>query len=288
MYKIAKVWFATSMLALVLWFLTHRSSLLSHWVLFIWIISGIIVLYRARTSEDRGIGIVKRILLVIIGIFFCIFSFISVQIGFGNPPYSISEFSILLSGITLIVFACLGLQPLILPASFPLITILGYQVYDLFKENIEWIASPLLKPDTQITVFILNLLGIGARMETSTEGYLISFLSTNGAPMRIPIVLDCTGIWSLGAFTASIILVALVFPKVISKKGFLFISIGYIGTFLANILRIVLICVSAYLYEYSAITYDTHTHAGWIAFSIWMVTFWYMFFSRYLLKKDSV
>jgi len=282
MYKTSRIWFVLSTLALVMWYIIFPPSLLGHWVLFIWILSGIIVLYRAKNAENKGLEKQKRILVILAGIFFCIFSFISVPMGFGNPPYSISEFAILLSGISLAVFAYLNLQPLVLPASFPLITILGYQIYDLFRENIEWIATPLLDPDINITVFILNLIGINA----VREDHIISFPSINNAEMRIPIVLDCTGIWSLGAFTASIILVALVFPRVISKKGFVFISIGYLGTFLANILRIVLICISAYLYEYSAITYTTHIHAGWIAFSVWMIAFWYIFFSRYLLREE--
>ncbi|RLI90976.1 MAG: hypothetical protein DRO89_04845 [Candidatus Altiarchaeales archaeon] len=281
MYKTAKYWFLTVIILLLGWFFVFQGGFLSHFPIFIWVVTAVAVLYKARRSRAGGLPKWKKIGIIALGAFFCIFSFISVPLGFGNPPYSIAEFSILLSGITLILFACLEFKPILLPSSIPLISILGFQTYELFKENVEWIAAPLLGPTTRLTVIVLNILGMGVSQTDNT----ISFLTRGGQPMNIPIVIDCTGIWSLGAFTASVLLVMLVFPKVLSRKGVIFVGVGYIGTYLANILRITIICVSAYLYGYSGATQMVHIHAGWVAFSLWMTTFWYFFFSRYLLKK---
>ncbi|ODS40852.1 MAG: hypothetical protein A7315_07510 [Candidatus Altiarchaeales archaeon WOR_SM1_79] len=281
MYKISKYWFLTVIVLLLGWFFIFQGGFLSHFPIFIWAVTAVAVLYKAKRSKAGSLQKKEKIGIIAVGSFFCIFSFISVPLGFGNPPYSIAEFSILLSGITLILFAYLEFKPILLPSSIPLIAVLGFQTYELFEENVEWIASPLLGPTTKLTVIALNILGVGVSQSNNT----ISFLTQQGQPMNIPIVIDCTGIWSLGAFTASILLVMLVFPKVLSRKGAVFVGIGYVGTYLANILRVTLICMSAYFYGYSGATQMVHIHAGWIAFSLWMIAFWYFFFSRYLLKK---
>ncbi len=281
MYRIVKYWFLTVIILLIAWFFTLPEGFLSHMPIFIWIVTAIAVTYKTKKSKPEKIPKEQKISLIILGSLTCLFSFISVPIGFGNPPYSIAEFSILLSGITLIIFTYREYKPILLPSSIPLITIIGFQIYELFEENINWIATPLLEPTTNLTVVVLNILGLGASQTNNT----ITFLTQQGQPMNIPIVIDCTGIWSLGAFTASMFLVMLVFPQALTKKGAVFIAAGYVGTYLANILRITLICMSAYLYGYSGATQLVHIHAGWIAFSLWMITFWYLFFSHYLLKK---
>lgn len=291
MFKISLYWFITSLLALIAWFVYFPKSLLSHMVLFIWIVSGIVVLYRAKKADRVKMQYPERILFLIIGLLVIALSFINkllnfinIQFTFWNEPYSIGEFSVLLSGLTIIFFSLLGYRKLILPASFPLITLSVYQIFELFKGNIEWIASPLLGPTTWLTVKVLNIFGVNA---SYSSDYVINFLTREGQTMNIPIVIDCTGIWSLSAFTASVLLVAIVFPKIFSRKGIFFVAIGYIGTYIANIIRVCIICFSAYLYGYSEATMMTHIHAGWVAFSIWMFIFWYFFFSGYLLKKGD-
>ncbi len=283
MHKIAKYWFLCIIMLLVAWFLIFPGGLLSHMPLFIWIVTAIAVTYKAKRSVAGNLPTHIRNGIMLSGLFFCIFSFISVPIGFGNPPYSIAEFSIFLSGVTLILFAYLEFKPILLPAAMPLITVLGYQVYELFSKNVEWIAAPMLAPTTNLSVFVLNLIGIDAIQKNN----VITFITQAGYPMRIPIIIDCTGIWSLGAFTASVLLVVLVFPKLFSKAGAAFVVVGYVGTYAANILRITLISVSAYLYGHSGTTQMVHAHAGWFAFSVWMTLFWYIFFSHYLLDKQT-
>jgi exosortase/archaeosortase family protein len=98
----------------------------------------------------------------------------------------------------------------------------------------------------------------------------------------LSIVSDCTGIWSLGTFTVATIVVLSSFPESISKRSLGLIAIGYIGTFCANILRILLIALSGYIYGPKGVIEEMHVHIGWICFSIWMIIFWYYFFTRQL------
>jgi exosortase/archaeosortase family protein len=171
-----------------------------------------------------------------------------------------------------------------LPAGFSAFVITVYQVYEIYEKNLEWIAAPLLGPSTQLSVHVLNILGINA---TGSADYVISFIARDKIPAAVQIVIDCTGIWSLSAFTASVLLVSLGFPKIFSRKGAMYLAVGYAGTYAANILRIVAICLSVYYDRSSGLVAATHMHAGWIAFSGWMLVFWYLFFSRYLLKKEK-
>ncbi|MEA3255622.1 MAG: archaeosortase/exosortase family protein, partial [Candidatus Altiarchaeota archaeon] len=196
MFKIAVCWFITTLVALLAWFVYFPKSLLGHMVLFIWVVSGIVVLYRARKAEKVEMPDSQRIFFLLTGVFIILLSFINQVSGFifWNPPYSLGEFAVLLSGLTIIFFTLFGYRSLLLPASFPLITVFVYQVVDLFQENIDWIASPLLGPTTWLSVRILNLIGINASISGE---YVINFLTREGQVMNIPIVIDCTGIWSL-------------------------------------------------------------------------------------------
>ena len=295
MFKAAVYWFIASVLALVGAFVYFQKSLLSDMVVFISVISGVAILFLAKKAQKK-MPAVQRAALFIAGLFIAALSFVNqvssllgAPVEFWNPPYSIGEFGVLASGLSVMYFAYLGSRPLILPAAFPALTLTIYQLYEnqrLFQTDIdrlvEHIASPLLGPTTYISVQILRLLGIAA---TYTPDYMIEFLTREGQIMRVQIIIDCTGIWSLSAFTASLIVVSFAFRKVFTKKGLSYIAVGYAGTYAANILRVVAICVSAYLWGGSGLTDETHKHAGWIAFSGWMVIFWYFFFSRYILKK---
>ncbi|OYT53107.1 MAG: hypothetical protein B6U72_06905 [Candidatus Altiarchaeales archaeon ex4484_2] len=288
MYKTVKYWFIGSFIILLAaftyFYLTSNISLTSHYSLFIWVIAGIVALYTAKNKTNQGLTGNESLTLYILGVIAAVFSFFCMDVGFCNPPYNVGEFTMLLSSLSVIYFTYLRFRPIIVPSTFPLISVLGYQVFDLFQENIDSLSQPFVGPTTQLTAFMLRVFGLSVEV----DGNIISFLSINGSLMPIKIVPDCTGIWSLGAFTASLILVALVFPRVLSRKSVPYITVGYVGTYAANITRVVLICLSAYFYGYSGATQIVHVHAGWVAFSAWMILFWYLFFSRYLLHEKSL
>ena len=62
----------------------------------------------------------------------------------------------------------------------------------------------------------------------------------------------------------------------------LLILVGYIGTYASNIGRIAIISLSGYIYGPEGVIEQVHVHTGWILFSLWMVIFWYYFFTRHL------
>ena len=263
--------------ALFVFFLFSAESYLKVDVLVIWAFASLAVLYQSGTV-GKPLSKNIRIFVIILGILLCVLSFVNVPLGFGNPPYSIGDFSLLLSGIGLIVFGILRFDSFIVPITLPAIAVIGFQIYELFLRHQDWITAPLIPVTVTIAVTLLHLLGIPAISNDNT----ISFFSVDGAPIHLTIVPDCTGIWSLGTFTITVLIVVCNFPMARTKKAALLIGIGYIGTYIANHLRILLIGLSGYFYGPSGLIEDVHIHIGWIIFTLWMIIFWYYFFTRQL------
>jgi exosortase/archaeosortase family protein len=221
----------------------------------------------------------------------CILSFTSIPLGITNPPYTIGEFSLLLSGIGVVVFGLFNFRSLVLPVSIPFIAVMCFGAYELFIRNQNWITAPIIPFIVILTISLLNLLGIRA----VSDGNIISFMSQTGGMIYLSIVSDCTGIWSLGTFTIAVIIVLSSFPQSISKKSMLLIGVGYLGSFCANIIRILVISLSGYYFGPSGVIEQVHVHIGWIVFSLWMVIFWYYYFTRQIgisffkkgIPKDS-
>jgi exosortase len=240
-----------------------------------WVLSCLAILYLARKKTGQFSKIQQQI-IVLIGILMCIFSFISIPIGITNPPWGIGEFSLLLSGIGVILFGLLNFRSLVLPVSIPFIAVIGFGIYELFIRNEAWITAPLIPFIVILTIWLLHLFGIPSVVDDN----IISFISRTGDPVYLAIVSDCTGIWSLGTFTISVIIVLSSFPKSISRKSILLIGIGYLGTFCANVVRILVISLSGYYFGPKGVIEQVHVHIGWIVFSLWMIIFWYYYFTR--------
>ena len=273
--KIATIWTFFCIVSLVAYVLTQKSSYMEMDAFGMWVLSCLAILYLARKKTGQFSKIQQQI-IVLIGILMCIFSFISIPIGITNPPWGIGELSLILSGIGVILFGLLNFRTLVLPASIPFIAVIGFGVYELFIRNEVWITAPLIPFIVILTIWLLHLFGIPSVVDDN----IISFISKTGDPVYLAIVSDCTGIWSLGTFTISVIIVLSSFPQSISRKSMIIIGIGYIGTFCANVIRILVISLSGYYFGPKGVIEQVHVHIGWIVFSLWMIIFWYYYFTR--------
>ena len=273
--KFSKIWTLFCFIALGGFILTQQSSYLEVDAFGMWVLSCLVILYLSG-KKTGGFSVTQQRIIFIIGILMCIFSFISIPLGITKPPYSIGELSLLLSGIGVLVFGLLNFRTLVLPVSIPFIAVIGFGLYELFIRNEEWITAPLIPFIVTLTISMLNFVGIHAVADNN----FISFMSQTGAPVYLSIVSDCTGIWSLGTFTVAVIIVISSFPKSISKKSIIIVGIGYLGTFCANIIRILVIALSGYYFGPSGVIEQVHVHIGWIVFSAWLVIFWYYYFTR--------
>lgn len=281
--KAAKIWVILAIAVLAIFFLASSLTYTKVDAISIWVLTCISMIFFSKKNQTfldkRG-----QIVVILAGIFVCIFSFFNIPLGLGNPPYSIAEFSLLLSGISMIVFGLLTFRTLIVPLLFPILAVLGFEFYELFIRHEDTLIAPLIPPTTTLTTGIIRMMGIDAKV----NGNIISYLSISGEPIRLAVVSDCTGIWSLGTFTVAAIIVLATFPEAISRKGALLLIIGYIGTYASNIGRISIISLSGYLYGPGGVIEQVHIHTGWILFTIWMVVFWYYFFTHHLGFSFSI
>jgi exosortase/archaeosortase family protein len=273
--KVAKIWTFFCLLTLFSFILVQGSSYMEIDALSMWILSCAAIIYLSGKDTGQHFNN-QNFFILIIGFLMCLLSFISIPLGITDPPYTIGEYSLLLSGIGVIVFALLGFRSLILPVSIPFIAVMGYGGYEAFVRNQDWITAPMIPIITNIIISLLNFLGIDA----VSKGNIISFMSQTGSPIYLAIVSDCTGIWSLGTFTVTIIIVLSSFPASVTKKSLLLIIIGYLGTIFANITRILLIALAGYFFGPVGIMEDVHVHIGWVVFSLWLIIFWYYYFTR--------
>jgi exosortase/archaeosortase family protein len=271
----AKIWTCFCLLTLVSFILTQNSSYMEIDALSMWVLSCAVIIYLSRKDSGQN-STHQNFFILIIGFLMSSLSFISIPLGITNPPYSIGEFSLLLSGIGVILFAFLNFRSLIFPVAIPFIAVIGYGGYEAFVRNQEWITAPLIPIITNITNTLLNVIGINSVV----NGNIISFMSQTGSPIYLSIVSDCTGIWSLGTFTVAVIIVFSSFPPSITKKCVILIAIGYLGTFIANITRILLIALAGFFYGPAGIIENVHIHIGWIVFTLWMIIFWYYYFTH--------
>ncbi|EHQ34336.1 exosortase/archaeosortase family protein [Methanoplanus limicola] len=284
---IALIWIILIIILLSVYFITTPSSYSKMDALLIWILSCISLLYLS-TKDQICFNKKDKIFAILAGTGVCIFSFLNIPLGLGNPPYSIGEFSILLSGAGIILFGIAGYKKLILPVLFPLIAVLGFEGYEIFLRNQDWLIGPLIPPTVMLSSGIMNIAGLNP----TVSGNTISYLSVSGETINLAIVYDCTGIWSLGTFTVASLIVLSTFPESINLRSVCFVSIGYIGTYAANIGRIFLISLSGYIYGPVGVIEQVHVHIGWVLFTIWMIIFWYIYFKHFIdlkfLNKISI
>jgi exosortase/archaeosortase family protein len=279
-FTLAKIWTGFVVLSLGIALIVQKSTYFELDAFGVWVLSCLAILYLSRKPMEY-LSDTSRKGVILLGVCIALFSFISIPIGFTHPPYSIGEFAILLSGLGLIVFGIYGFRSLLLPVALPFIAVAGYSGYELFLRNQDWLTAPLVPVTTGITVGLLNLIGIS----TTSQSNVFTFLSKSGEPIGLTIVSDCTGIMSLGTFTIAVFIVLFSFPSAFSKKGLLWIIGGYFGTYCVNILRIILISLSGYYFGPSGVIEHVHVNIGWIVFSLWMIIYWYFFFTKVLNIK---
>lgn len=275
-FSVSKIWVVITLVLLAVCLLFYqKATYMEIDALGIWILSCIGILYISRNTTSSFSQRQQKIIIAV-GILMCFLSIISIPMGIAKSPTSIGELILVLSGIGVILFGLLNFRSLVLPVSIPYIAVVGYGVYGLFIRNQDWITAPIIPYIVLFTTDLLNFLGI----QSTFNGNIISFMSQTGAPISLAIISDCTGIWSLGIFTVSVIIVLASFPESISKKSAILIGIGYLGTVCANFARILLIALSGYFFGPVGIMEQVHIYIGWICFTLWLIIFWYYYFTH--------
>lgn len=270
--KVARVWVVGVVLVLAVSFFVLPASFAAHYLFLLWGITLVAGLYRASRFEPHPLSRGLKVLYYSLGVLGILLGLFSISMGIGRPPFSLDDISYLLAGVSLIVFTYVGATHLVSCAVFPMLVVLGYQLFG--RTTSEW-SEPLVGPTVRIMYFISRAAGFNP----SVRDNVISFFSRGGHKMNLAIVGDCTGVWSLAAYGVSVIAIFLLVSN-LSRDRLKLILLGFAGTYVVNIIRVTILFFTAYVYGYGGATKIMHIHVGWVGFSIWMLIFWYVFFRK--------
>lgn len=119
----------------------------------------------------------------------------------------------------------------------------------------------------------LNLMGY----ETLNIGSKFYYKNIDGDYNSVSIAWVCSGIQSLIVFVSAFFSYTIVEYRRMNAVMLNLLFLGAIVSYVANILRMVIIIVVGYYYGLEAL-YWTHTNIGWIIFTLWFGLFWHFAF----------
>lgn len=102
----------------------------------------------------------------------------------------------------------------------------------------------------------------------------------------VGIVTSCAGIYSMSLFISGFIAFILVECQRMDKRVGLFLSLGILLIWIANISRITIIEIVGSYYGHEALLW-THKYLGEVIFISWIALFWLMLFKYLTLKNDT-
>lgn len=115
------------------------------------------------------------------------------------------------------------------------------------------------------------------------NGVLLTYHDIDGHRLEISIALGCTGLYSASIFLSAFISYILVEYRQFDSKVGLFLILGIITSYIANLLRMIIILLVGYYYGMDALL-TAHANAGELIFMFWIAIFWGLMF-KYLEIK---
>ena len=161
------------------------------------------------------------------------------------------------------------------PAAYGVVLLLGYQVENAIPNYValqNWMAGVLAST--------MNALGI----QTTATGHTLALNANTASPLLLSVESDCTGIQGVLAFGLLSTMSLLDVKPKLSRLIVLF-AIGFVGVFLINILRLIIVVLT---FDFFGISTGelVHVYAGYILFIVWVLVFWSLAF-RYLPARPS-
>jgi len=230
-----------------------------------------------KLLDRKEANILQKILglIVVVASFFVYY--VVVLISPDAAFYAGRNYAVYLLGLFLLFFEFSALKE----AFSPLFLIVAAISSSDISEWLEPYLSPFADDLAHIIVLILRTLGINAHIQNLGNAPIISFPSLSGKVVGAAFVYGCFGVYMLLIF--SIILVVILFEDPSGLKVKIAYSIvGLIGTFVLNIVRVVIIFLTDYFYGAEA-GGNVHFIIGYALFSLWLVCFFFIYSKRQTL-----
>ena len=151
--------------------------------------------------------------------------------------------------------------------------------FPLFIVN--WTGESPAVAMAEIVTTISKLFGL----PVSNQGALIHFFSRADTSVRVAIVPGCVGYATIGVFLALFALMMMDIRLPLKKAWYVFL-IGLAGTWLQNIIRIVVSLAAGYYWGEEAL--DTmHYNVNYVIFPLWYALFAYIYLRQSGWKRAS-
>jgi len=191
--------------------------------------------------------------------------------------YGFANYSLYIVGLFLIFFPVIALKE----AFSPLFLAASVFIAPFISKRAELYLTPYLPHFTSFIASLLRAIGMKVAQSSSYPN-MITLSYTLKSPISLMIAWGCVGFYSMFVFCVILIIIMLEDPSS-TKTKVLWSTLGVLGTFLVNIIRIVTLFVGLYFYGYEF--YDTHLYTGYILFITWIAVFFYLFAKRNIILQ---
>jgi len=184
------------------------------------------------------------------------------------------DLNVIFIGAVIFAFGVRSFKIFWVPVAYGVILLAGYQVEAIVPNYValqNWLASVMVQS--------VNALGIRA----SVLGDLVTMYLPNGSPIFLEVSGACTGLQGILAFGMLSTMSLLDLKPKVSRLVPIF-TIGFLGAFLINILRLFVVFLT---FEYFGLDAGTtmHVYFGYLLFVGWVLAFWALAF-RYLVPSN--
>lgn len=168
-------------------------------------------------------------------------------------------------GIFIAIFSRAYLLPTILVAIY------GFSlIFPIIA--LKWLGEPLATLVIGTVTFITDMLGL----PIIRQGLRLQFVSANGDTISVAVPPGCGGYETIGVFIAlfSLMMLDIRLPW---KKALCVFIFGLIGTWLQNVLRIVVAVTAGYYFGLELLN-KMHYNLAYVVFPLWYALFVYVYF----------
>ncbi len=153
----------------------------------------------------------------------------------------------------------------------------------LFILMMVWLQPIVLDSLTKAVASVSGILGGLTHMYSSYFQYGILFISNHGSSISLYIDYECSGVIEIMAFTA-----LLWFFNVYSFYEKIVVNIfGFIWIFIANVIRIFIICALIYFFG-NSVFYFAHTIFGRLIFYALSIALYFLVFTKAHIIRQKV
>ena len=214
-------------------------------------------------------------LLVMIGSFFVYYALVPL---FKSPAfYGGVNYAVYILGLFLIFFEFSAIREAIAPAFL----LVAASSTSLMSQWLEHHFSGYMPHYLALIVAILNGLGISA-----THYSNVIVLYTAEGPLSLGFAWACLGVHSTLIFLIMLV-VTLLEESVDLRTKLVWGVAGVFGTFLMNVIRLVIIFVADFFYG-ASVGGKLHYFIGYVLFTLWLAIFFYSFSKKQVLSNKIV